>query len=338
MRFLVSCCCVLLAGSFLPVAPAQGIADRSSSASAVGARNPRVSQRVPSGAILVKGAWSGASDSVTPVPEGASVSGNVFTDEYFGMTFTLPGGWTQKYQGPPPSESGRYVLAQLRPADRDRGAKRGNILVTAQDLFFTPLPIANARELTAYEKDNLRSSYRLERPLIETQIAGRSFTFYGYWSPAAGMHWYVLATEIRCHAVEFVLTSRDTQLLAGMMRDMESMKLPAGADPGGGPFPICIKDYANGGNLIARVDPVLTEHRFTAVPVRVIIDEHGRVKHIHFLSAFPDQERLIADALLQWRFKPYLKNGRPLEVETGIMFGRAPPPLAPARASRASSP
>ena len=34
----------------------------------------------------------------------------------------------------------------------------------------------------------------------------------------------------------------------------------------------------------------------------------------------------ITDALLQWRFKPYLRDGEPVEVETGIMFGRTPMP------------
>src|SRR5208282_2103847 len=78
--------------------------------------------------------------------------------------------------------------------------------------------------------------------------------------------------------------------------------------------------------FIARVEPVFTEHRVNPVPVRVIIDREGKVKHIHFLSAFPDQAKAIADALGQWKFRRYLQHGQPVEVETGIMFGRAPHP------------
>jgi hypothetical protein len=66
------------------------------------------------------------------------------------------------------------------------------------------------------------------------------------------------------------------------------------------------------------------------VPVRIIIDKEGRVKHIHFLSAFPDQAKAISDALGQWRFKPYRVNGKVVEVETGILFGR---PASPRRAA-----
>ena len=105
------------------------------------------------------------------------------------------------------------------------------------------------------------------------------------------------------------------------------MILPAEAGPisgrGGDNVPVCIKDYASGENLLQRVDPVFTERRFNAVPVRIIIDQEGRVKHIHFLSAFPDQARAIADALSQWRFRRLVRDGHPVEVETGILFGNA---------------
>jgi hypothetical protein len=85
--------------------------------------------------------------------------------------------------------------------------------------------------------------------------------------------------------------------------------------------PACVRDYASGANVLYRVEPVLTEHKFNRIPVRIVIDTKGRVKHIHFLAAFPQQAAIITDALLQWRFKPYLVNGEPAEVETGLVFG-----------------
>lgn len=293
--------------------------------------------KVPTGVVLVKGAWSSASDSVTPLPEGGSVTNNVFINRYFGMSYTLPSDWTEKYKGPPPSESGRYVLAQLRPADTFKGSDRGSILITAQDMFFTPLPGTNALELINYTKDNLQADYTVEMPPTQTKIADRSFTFFAYWSPVARLHWYVLATQTRCHVVQIVLTSRDTKLLERLIFDVNKMKLPAEDSltaSTGGAVPVCIKDYATDKNVIERVDPIFTEHRFNSVPVRIIINKEGEVKHIHFLSAFPDQAKAITDALLQWKFRRYLSNGQPAEVETGIMFGRA---LLPTTATAASA-
>ena len=173
----------------------------------------------------------------------------------------------------------------------------------------------------------MQADYKLEEPPTPTKIAGRSFTFFAYWSPVAQLHWYVVATQIRCHAVEMVLTSRDTKLLASLLLDLDKMTLPAEAGPtagtGGGAVPVCIKDYARGENVMARVDPIFTEHRFNPVPVRIIIDKEGKVKHIHFLSAFPDQAKAITDALGQWKFKPYLRDGRRLKWKPESCLGRA---------------
>lgn len=285
---------------------------------------------VPSGVILVKGAWSSASDTVTPVPEGGSIANNAFTNKYFGIDYPLSADWAEKYKGPPPSDTGRYVLTQLSPTETFKGPARGTILITAQDMFFTPLPANNALELVNFSKKHLQADYQVEMPPTPTKIAGASFTFFAYWSPVAQLHWYVLATQIRCHALEIIMSSRDTKLLENLTLDLNQMKLPGEASPtggnGGGDFPVCIKDYASGENVITRVDPIFTEHRFNPVPVRIIVDREGKIKHIHFLSAFPDQAKVISDALAQWRFKPFLQEGKPFEVETGILFGNAAAP------------
>jgi hypothetical protein len=292
--------------------------------------------KVPAGVILVKGAWSSASDSVTPVPERGSVTNDVFTDQYFGMTYALPPDWEEKYKGPPPSDSGRYVLAQLRPVDTFKGA-RATMLVTAQDMFFNPLPGSNALDLVNYSKDHLQADYKVEMPPTPTKIADRPFTFFAYWSPIAELHWYVMATEIRCHTVEIILSSRDTTFLENLVLDLSKMKLNADPGPtGGGSAPVCVENYAKDENLLTRVDPVFTERRFNVVPVRIIIDKAGKIKHIHFLNAFPDQAKVISDALGQWRFKPYRQNGQPVEVETGLMFGRSAYPAKSSSAQRAA--
>lgn len=337
MNVRVWCCFFVIVLCALSGAEAQN-ADTGSKQSGDASNNLHAPTAIPKEAILVKGAWSSASDSVTPVPEAASVSRHVFRDPYFGITYTLPGDWTQEYDGPPPSESGRYVLAQLGPPEGKDGPDSASMLITAQDMFFSPLPATNALELASYVKNHLQADYRVETVPTLMKVADRSFSFFAYWSPVAELHWYVLATEIRCHAVQFVLTSRDTKLLDRLVLNLNSMKLPDGVSAtggtGGGPFPVCIKDYARDGNVVARVEPIFTEHRFNPIPVRIIINAQGKVEHIHLISAFPDQAKAIADALKQWKFKPYVIDGKPVEVETGILFGRAPQSPGPrARAS-----
>jgi hypothetical protein len=280
--------------------------------------------RVPEGVILVKGASPSASDSVTPLPEDAKIEGNLFEDSYFQMSFRLPVGWTEKYTGPPPSENGRYVLAELTAANSAGTRSSASMLVTAEDLFFTSLPVAGAIEVIEYAKDHLQEDYKVEHPPEQLRLGGRQFSTFTYRSPSADFHWRVLATQIRCHTLEIVLASRDTGLIDAALRDLGTMKLPGEENEATtGSFPVCVKDFARGRNLLLRVDPVLTEHRFNPVPVRIIIDRRGVIRHIHFLSAYPDQARAITDALARWRFKPYIRNGQPVEVETGVLFGPA---------------
>ncbi len=287
--------------------------------------------------FIVKGAWASASDSTTPLPEGGSISGSVYTNPYFGLSYPFSSDWYEKTKGPPPSDSGYYVLAQIRPSDTFKGPTKGLILVGAQDLFFSLLPANNAMELISHVKDSLRPEFKVERPPTEVRIANRSFARYDYVAPAIDLHWYILATEIRCHVVQFTLANTDTKLLDSLVLELNKLTLPAEAGiasgSGGGDFPVCIKDYASGANVVSKVDPIFGEHKFNPVPVRLVIGKDGKVKHIHFISAFPDQVKAITDALTQWTFKPYLRDGHAVDVETGIMFGESPRKPAPAAAA-----
>jgi len=275
-------------------------------------------QALPTNTILIKGAEPSASDSKTPLPESGKLAKDIYENRYFGFSYHLPSDWTEPYSGPPPSDGGGYVLGQFVPSNNFKGPIKGTVLITAQDQFFSLHPVGSAKELIKYSSDHLPSYYTAEHPPSEVTIAGRPFARFDYMSPVAGLHWYTLATQVRCHVIQFVLNSRDTSLLDGIVRDMAQMKLAANDSPR------CVADYAEH-NVISKVDPVLNDRKFNSIPVRIIIGTDGKVKHVHVISAFAEQARIITDALLQWRFKPYLQDGQPAEVETGIQFGYSPP-------------
>ena len=94
-----------------------------------------------------------------------------------------------------------------------------------------------------------------------------------------------------------------------------------------------MKGYAHDDNIVEKTEPYLATRRFNTIPVRVTIDGEGRVKHVHLLSAFPDQSEAIIAALRTWRLKPYLVDGKPAEIETGLVFGT---PRAVARGAAGS--
>jgi hypothetical protein len=242
---------------------------------------------LPTGVILIPGAVPSASDTRTPLPEGGDIRKNVYQNAYFGMTYAFPEDWREEFKGPPPSDNGAYVLANLTTS-------RASILITAQDEFF------------AIRKVNVPAYYKIDSEPAEVKIANATFSTYSYSAPVAGLHWYVFSTSIRCHAVQFVFTSQDTALLDSLVENLKQIALH------GDDVPRCVPNYAP----VSRVEPVLPDNKFNPIPARIIIGKNGKVRHVHVLSAFPAQAQAITDALLQWRFKPADE-----EIETGVLFG-----------------
>jgi len=263
------------------------------------------------------------SDAEMPVPEGGLLTNGTYSNRYFGFSYGLPPDWEENLEGPPPSDNGYYVLAQFKPVDTSKRSSRGTILITASDLFFASRPVGGPRELVESMKAMLKPAvYQVETPPIEVKVGKHTFTRFDYQAPAAELHWRIIATEIRCHIVEFVFTSQDARLLATLVQNMDRMQFSGVSTSAfdGNEVPLCVRDYAAGPNLMQKVDPSFAGPRFTRIPVRIVIDRNGKVRQVHVISAFPAQAENVKAALAQWEFKPYVRNGRPLEVETGIMF------------------
>ncbi|HEY2497627.1 MAG TPA: energy transducer TonB [Candidatus Angelobacter sp.] len=258
-----------------------------------------------------------SSDSSTPEAESGTVDGGAYSNRYFDFAYPLLPDWREDFKGPLPSNTGYYVLSALRP----KGELNGTVLVAAQDTFFTARPVNNSLDLLKQmEQRAILSTLKIEGPPREIKIAGHSFARLDY--TGAGLHHAIFAMDIRCHVVTVEFTTRDAEVLQQLSDELKHVTLPpdAVAETGGGEFPVCVKDYARGANVLHQVDPLQVGPSFTSVPARIIIDKLGKVKHVHVINAFPEQARSVMDALAQWTFVPYIQNGQPQEVETGILF------------------
>jgi hypothetical protein len=272
---------------------------------------------VPEGVILVKGAVPSASDDSTPVPEEGRIGEGRYRNAYFGLTYPIPAGWTEQPAGPPPSEAGSYVLTQFALVDGER--VKAHVLVSAQDLFFTPFESAGAKDVVARTRTMVRERYEFEDGADRVTIAGRPFERLAYKGRRANLHWRMFTTDTRCHALTFTFTGSDTAALDAAEKALGNLVL-------GGEGPACVNDYARD-HLVQKTTPEFHQ-RYNTIPVRVIIDAEGKVKHAHLLSAFPEQAEPILRALRDWRFAPYVVAGKAVEVETGLVFGR-PSRVAP---------
>jgi periplasmic protein TonB len=77
------------------------------------------------------------------------------------------------------------------------------------------------------------------------------------------------------------------------------------------------------GNLIHRVQPdyppLARQARIQGtVVLRAIINREGRIENLQVLSGHPMLVPAAIDAVRQWRYRPYVLNDQPVEVETQI--------------------
>jgi len=77
------------------------------------------------------------------------------------------------------------------------------------------------------------------------------------------------------------------------------------------------------GNLIHRVQPeyppLARQARIQGtVILRAIINREGRIENLQLLSGHPMLVQAAIDAVRQWRYRPYVLNDQPVEVETQI--------------------
>ena len=65
------------------------------------------------------------------------------------------------------------------------------------------------------------------------------------------------------------------------------------------------------------------------VVVRVVVNEEGDVENAEAISGNPVLAQAAVDAVKQWKFKPFIKNGQPVKAGLKLPFDFAPPADVP---------
>ena len=276
------------------------------------------------GGVILVLAWTATSgtDVTYPEPEDATVANGAFQSEYFGLRYSLPVDWVEDLKGPEPSTTGFYSLAALKPA----GELIATMQISAQDNFFAPGSTNNATDYLAGMKEHLDPSLSAGEAVGSIEFGGVPFARLDY--SGAGLEHSVFATEIRCHTVMFAITSRNKETVAKLTESLKKLSFSQAAQTGistqeskpNAGWPLCINESDYRGYITHRVTPELVGPRFATVPVRLTIAPDGKILHIHAIAGVSEQIKSITDALSRWEFKPYIVDGAPAEVETGILF------------------
>jgi periplasmic protein TonB len=98
-------------------------------------------------------------------------------------------------------------------------------------------------------------------------------------------------------------------------------------DSGTAPKPVLqsvnISQGVSQGLLVKKVQPVYPRSAMTmriegVVELMATISKTGNITGVKVLKGDPQLTRAAADAVKQWKYKPYLLNGEPVEITTQV--------------------
>jgi periplasmic protein TonB len=78
------------------------------------------------------------------------------------------------------------------------------------------------------------------------------------------------------------------------------------------------------GVVLSRVQPIYPQLAITnriqgTVHLNAVITSHGTLEELRVLSGLPLLARAAREAVAQWKFRPYVLNGKPIEVQTEVI-------------------
>ena len=87
--------------------------------------------------------------------------------------------------------------------------------------------------------------------------------------------------------------------------------------------PVIVSRGVSEGLLIHQVKPTyphlaIITHTQGEVILQAVIGKDGSIQNLRVVSGHPMLIKAAVDAVQQWRYRPYLLNGEPVEVETQV--------------------
>ncbi len=86
---------------------------------------------------------------------------------------------------------------------------------------------------------------------------------------------------------------------------------------------VSISQGVSRGLLIHQVSPVYPKAALAmridgTVELTTTISKSGDITHVKIVSGDPQLAKAAADAVKQWKYKPYLLNGEPVDIQTVV--------------------
>ena len=273
--------------------------------------------------------------------EKGRISNSVYENECFGFSLPIPAGW----QLHNPSDSVEVQAQHTSPASLvllalDKMADGGFVSKMAVNAYeskaFAPSVeqfVANAVQGQIGTDPEHREASK-DASIVE--YAGKSFSRSGYKQTRSGESLYIgfVYTKFRDFYVSLTVMAKTVEQIKESENSLQQVSF--GDD---NPNPKCVMREANFGAIgsgrahLSKEDargllikPTQPDYPEIARRARVqghvllhgTIDKNGDVRDLTLISGHPMLAPSAIKGVRQWKYKPYLLDGQPVEVETEI--------------------
>lgn len=298
----------------------------------------------------------GNSSSDTLAFENGSITDNLYTNECFGFSFSLPAGWQLNAKGIGADGKAKHAAGQLILLLLDQHKEAGNrIILTARDASGSA---PAAEEFVSKSVHSAIDADREHRQIVKdtypVDFGGKTFSRADYkqtTSSGATSYAAFVYTKFRGYYVGETVMAGSPEELDQSANSLQHISFREDA-----PNPKCVMSGDNSadaggiinskpdtppldlgkvqrvrvssgvstGLLIKKVAPRYPDDAKQArvqgqVVLRAEIDKNGDIQSLTLVSGHPMLAPAAIEAVKQWKYKPYLLEGRPVAVETQII-------------------
>jgi hypothetical protein len=273
------------------------------------------------------------------LPEKGSVEGNVYTNKTLGLIWEIPANWQVK-NDPATAPAHTQILLETLPGGAQSGESVAMIGIDSDHFneeaqppidsdIWIPLP----RQTDHSELSDLKL---LSDLTLGNGLPVHRYDFRSAQQPERFLTF--LSGPRKGYGVDFVILANSTEHLEEIIHTLVEMKIrpdwPANSAPIAGHIQPSVQsedkpqisDKENASHLEHTVAPeysgvLRAAHTHGAVKLLGHIGVDGKIKDLYVLSGPIMLRNPAIAAVSQWRYRPYLVQGKPEEVETTITIG-----------------
>lgn len=271
------------------------------------------------------------------IPDQGQFRGGTYTNAFFGIRYTLPKGeaWfvnaemLQEDASTPNRLTGQVHLTIL---DRHTGGpivERVVLMAVDENLYHFNSPGDYVEKMTSALA---KRGQTVTGPAVSVQFGGRQFYREDFSEdrPSIKLYKALVATEARSFLISwtFVASSKERlEQLVGTLSELSFAPMPSSSPPPDTPSTppkrIRISYMVLDKYIIERPAPAYPEEAKRAriegpVRLHVILSKTGELISAQVMTGDPMLRQAALGAIRHWKFKPYILNGEPVEVESQI--------------------